>query len=152
RGVGKLPVQGITSLDVSPDGSRIVVGTIAPTGTPSVHVLDRDGKLVKSDVVNQRWIAGVAAAANDRAFALCTMSSGSASAEPQVVACGEPAQPISGGMGGFSFFHYGDHSNHTGKQLAGFDGGAVTTNEYQVVWLDGSGATTQALATPKSTA
>jgi hydroxyacylglutathione hydrolase len=152
RGVGRLPVQGITSLDVSPDGSRITVGTIAPTGTPNVHVLDRDGKLVKSYVVNQRWIAQVAGAANDRAFALTTMATGSAFDEPTVVAAGEPSQPISGGMGGFSFFHYGDHSNHTGKQLVGFDGGAVTTNEYQVVWLDAGGATTQALATPKSTA
>lgn len=152
RGVGPLPVQGITSLDVSADGSRITVGTIAPTGTPNVHVLDRDGKLVKSYVVNQRWIAQVAGAANDRAFALTTMASGSAFDEPTVVAAGEPSQPISNGMGGFSFFHYGDHSNHTGKQLAGFDGGAVTTNEYQVVWLDGTGATTQALVAPKSTA
>lgn len=151
RGVGPLAVQGITSLDVSADGSRITVGTIAPTGTPNVHVLDRDGKLVKSYVVNQRWIAQVAGAANDRAFALTTMPGGTAGDEPKVIACGEPSQPISNGMGGFSFFHYGDHSNHTGKQLAGFDGGAVTTNEFQVVWLDGSGATTQALATPKST-
>jgi len=152
RGVGLPPTQGITSLDVSADGSRIVVGTIAPTGTPSVHVLAADGKLLKSHVVNQRWIAQVAAASGDQAFALCTMSTGSAFDEPQASACGDKTVPVAGGNGGFFFFHYGDHSNHTGKQLRAYPGGAVTTNEHQVLWLDGTGTTAAALAAPKSNA
>lgn len=152
RGVGPLPVQGITSLDVAADGSTITVGTIAPTGTPNVHVLDRDGKLVKSYVVNQRWIQNVASAAGNQALALCTMTSGSAFDEPGVFACGEKVQAITGGTGGFSFFHYGDHSNHTGKLLRGYPGGAVTTNEYQLLWLDATATTPQALAAPKHNA
>jgi glyoxylase-like metal-dependent hydrolase (beta-lactamase superfamily II) len=152
RGVGPLPVQGITSLDVAADGSSIIVGTIAPTGTPNVHVLDRDGKLVKSYVVNQRWIQNVASAAGNQALALCTMTSGSAFDEPGVFACGEKVQPIAGGTGGFSFFHYGDHSNHTGKLLRSYPGGAVTTNENQLLWLDATATVPQQLATPKANA
>jgi len=152
RGVGLAPTQGITSLDVSADGSRIVVGTIAPTGTPSVHVLDADGELLKSHVVNQRWIAQVASASGDQAFALCTMSTGSAFDEPQASACGDKTVPVAGGNGGFFFFHYGDHGNHTGKQLRAYPGGAVTTNEYQVLWLDAAGSTAAALAAPKQNA
>ena len=37
-----------------------------------------------------------------------------------------------------SLFHYGDHSNHIGKQLVAYSGGAVTINENQLLWLNGA--------------
>ncbi|MCE9603519.1 MAG: FG-GAP-like repeat-containing protein [Planctomycetia bacterium] len=136
RGLGLLPPQGIACLDVSDDGSRIVVGTIAPAAEPSVHVLDAAGKILKSYRVGQRWIGQVAAASGDQAFAMCMMPNGSAFDEPTTYACGESTLPIVGGTGGISLFHYGDHSNHVGKQLRSYSGGAVTLNENQILWLD----------------
>ncbi len=135
RGSGLLPVQGVSALDVSADGSRIVAGTIALPGEFSVHVLDAEGSVLRSYKVGQRWIGQVVAAPRDQALALCTNTSGSAFDEPLVYLLGEPVRPVSGGDGGTSLFHYGDHSNHVGKQVLGYRDGAVTINENQVLWL-----------------
>lgn len=149
RGLGLLPLQGVACLDVSDDGSRIVVGTIALPGDFNVHVLDADGSVLRSAKVGQRWIGQVAAAPGDQAFALCTMVSGSAFDEPLTYLLGDPARPVTGGEGGMSLFHYGDHSNHTGKQVLGYRDGAVTLTENQILWLKTAGDTSpEKAATP----
>jgi len=141
RGLGLLPAQGVACLDISEDGSRIVVGTIALPGETNVHVLDADGKVLRSYRVGQRWISQVAATSGEQAFALCTMSNGKSGDEPLVFFCGEEAVPLADGAGGMSLFHYGDHSNHIGKQLLAYPGGAVTMNENQLLWLTHESAT-----------
>src|SRR5262249_6985200 len=74
RGVGPLPRMGITSLDVSDDGTEIVVGTIAPFGDPNVIVLSDAGKVVRHYQVGQQWIDAVAFVAGTRdVLAVCTM-------------------------------------------------------------------------------
>ena len=129
RGSGPLPSQGIAAVDVSVDGSHVVAGTIAPAGEPNVHVLDRNLKLLKSYRVGQRWIGQVVATKSGSPFALCTMTTGASGDEPQVYFCGEQPTIVSGSQGGTSLFHYGDHSNHIGKQLVAYDDGAVTVSE-----------------------
>lgn len=136
RGSGPLPSQGIAAVDVSVDGSHVVAGTIAPAGEPNVHVLDRNLKLLKSYRVGQRWIGQVVATKSGSPFALCTMTTGASGDEPQVYFCGEQPTIVSGSQGGTSLFHYGDHSNHIGKQLVAYDDGAVTVSESQVLWMD----------------
>ncbi len=136
QGRGPLPRQGVAALDVSADGSQVVVGTIAPAGEPSVHVLDRGLTVVKSYRVGQRWIGQVVATKSGSPFALCTMTTGASGDEPQVYFCGEQPTIVSGSQGGMSLFHYGEHSNHIGKQLVSYDGGAITVSESQVLWMD----------------
>jgi hypothetical protein len=60
RGFGTLPWQGVACLDVNDDASRIVVGTIAPSGDPNILLLDGDGKLVRQQNAGQRWIEQIA--------------------------------------------------------------------------------------------
>lgn len=135
RGSGLLPLQGVACLDVNDDGSRIVVGTIALPGDENVHVLDADGKVLRSHKVGQRWIGQAAAAPGDRALALCTMTTGSAFDEPLVYRLGDAVRAVAAGEGGMSLFHYGDHSNHIGKHVLAYRDGAVTTNENQIIWI-----------------
>ena len=136
RGRGQLPRQGVAALDVSSYGSQVVAGTMAPAGEPNVVVLDRSLKLLKSYRVGQRWIGQVVATKNGSPFALCTMTTGASGDEPQVYFCGEQPVIVNGSQGGTSLFHYGDHSNHIGKQLVAYDDGAVTVSESQVLWMD----------------
>jgi glyoxylase-like metal-dependent hydrolase (beta-lactamase superfamily II)/outer membrane protein assembly factor BamB len=153
RGSGLLPLQGVACLDVSADGSRIVVGTIALPGDFNVHTLDFDGTVLRSSKVGQRWIGQVAAAPGDQAFALCTMVSGSAFDEPQTFLAGDTSRPVVGGDGGLLLFHYGDHSNHTGKQVRGWRNGVVTINENQILWLNTTeNGTPEKAATPTARA
>src|SRR6478735_2639988 len=60
RGVDLLPRQGVACLEVSPDGSQIAIGTIAPAGDPNVIVISADGKLLREHSAGQRWIGQVA--------------------------------------------------------------------------------------------
>ncbi len=136
RGTGPLPRQGIAALNVSLDGSQIVVGTIASAGEPNVHVLDRKLDLLKSYRVGQRWIGQVVATKNGSPFALCMMTTGASGDEPQIYFCGEQPVIVNGSQGGMSLFHYGEHSNHIGKQLVAYDNGAVTVSDSQVLWMD----------------
>src|SRR5207244_3601715 len=77
RGVGPLAWQGISCLDVSTDGLRIVVGTIAPSGDPNVAVLDEQGKVVSHYSAGQRWIGDVAwGGDSSHVYALSTMPAG----------------------------------------------------------------------------
>src|SRR5437879_6294973 len=57
RGLGPLPWQGVSALQMSADGRRIVVGTMAPADDPNVIVLDgATGKVTAQYAVGQRWI------------------------------------------------------------------------------------------------
>jgi metallo-beta-lactamase class B len=112
RGVGPLPRQGIACLDVRDDGA-VLVGTIAPSGDPNVHLLDNKGKLVASYTVGQRWIDSVAFGPNGEAFAVCTMPEGKAGDRPELYTLKDGvATPAKIKQEAEWFFHYGDHSNH----------------------------------------
>jgi glyoxylase-like metal-dependent hydrolase (beta-lactamase superfamily II) len=142
--VGPLPWQGISCLDVSAAGLRIVVGTIAPPGDPNVIVLNDQGKVVAQHTVGQRWISDVAWGGDGKhVFALSTMPAGKAGDFPTVFRCGEEVVPMSVALGEAGWpttiFHYGDHSNHCGTILRpyshGNEAGSVLLVGDQVHWL-----------------
>lgn len=134
RGLGPLPSHGISAMDVNSKGTRVVVGTTAMPGDPNVLVLSQDGLLVQSFRVGQRWIGQVVAGQTDEAFALGTMTTGASGDEPQVYYCKDESAILGGSNGSTSLFHYGDHSNHVGKQLARTQDGVVTVGEGQLFW------------------
>jgi glyoxylase-like metal-dependent hydrolase (beta-lactamase superfamily II) len=140
RGLGPLPRQAIACLDVSTDASQVVVGTIAPPGDPNVIQLGRDGRVVATSIVGQRWINQVALARNgSTVHALCTMPAGRAGDFCVVFRCGQEVKPATGVLGQDDFvlnlFHYGDHSNHCGAALqAGASGGAAVLGP-RVFWF-----------------
>jgi glyoxylase-like metal-dependent hydrolase (beta-lactamase superfamily II) len=150
KGVGLLPGQGITSLDVSADGT-IVVGTIAPAGQPNVFELDSAGKLISRHEAGQRWIGEVAAVAKGRHYALCTTPAGRAEDVPTVFSCGESVVAVPSQLGQAAYprtvFHYGDHSNHTGTHVARFDHGAVALYGSRLLWMEQPGSNPAAAAT-----
>src|SRR5262245_66386874 len=79
RGIGPLPRMGITSIDVSDDGNRIAVGTIAAFGDPNVIVLDDAGQIERTYKVGQQWIDNVAFLPGSKdVLAICTMPAGKA--------------------------------------------------------------------------
>src|SRR5690348_12083266 len=87
-GVGPLPRMGVTSLDVSDDGTEIAVGTIAPFGDPNVVVLSDSGKVLRHYKVGQQWIDRVAfVAGTGDVLAVCTMPAGKAGDRPEVFRC-----------------------------------------------------------------
>jgi glyoxylase-like metal-dependent hydrolase (beta-lactamase superfamily II) len=114
RGVGPLPRMGVTSLDVSDDGTEIAVGTIAAFGDPNVIVLSDAGKIVRQYKVGQQWIDNVAFVAGTKdVLAICTMPAGKADDHVEIFRCRRDqviAEKVS--QKGPWFFHYGDHSNH----------------------------------------
>src|SRR6516164_1594672 len=114
RGVGPLPRMGVTSLDVSDDGTEIVVGTIAAFGHPNVIVLSDAGKIMRQYKVGQQWIDNVAFVAGTKdVLAVCTMPDGKAGDRVEVFRChGNHVIAEKIGQEGSWFFHYGDHSNH----------------------------------------
>ncbi|MGA2621181.1 MAG: FG-GAP-like repeat-containing protein [Thermoguttaceae bacterium] len=139
RGVGMLPWQGVTCLNVGSDG-RVAVGTIAPSGDPNVLLLDSTGRLVGSWAVGQRWIQDAVLAGDGRkVFATCTMPEGRASDAPTAFLCAEKVEKVGVALGEYDYpwtaFHYGDHSNHSGTVLRPFSGGAVGVWRNQVCWL-----------------
>jgi metallo-beta-lactamase class B len=120
RGVGPLPRMGITSLDVSDDGTELVVGTSAAFGDPNVIVLDQAGKIARHYRVGQQWIDQVAFLPGSKeVLATCTMPAGKAGDRVEVFLLrGDQAIPDGSRQEGPWFFHYGDHSNHPTMQLA----------------------------------
>jgi glyoxylase-like metal-dependent hydrolase (beta-lactamase superfamily II) len=111
------------------DGRFIAIGTIAPPGDPNVFLLDGDGKLLEQHAVGQRWINEIVVGEGG-AFvaALCTSPTGAAGDPPAIFtfvrgkpisSVGEKVSPL--------LFHYGDHSNHLARTLAG-DGRRLLTN------------------------
>jgi glyoxylase-like metal-dependent hydrolase (beta-lactamase superfamily II) len=143
RGVGLLPPQGIASLDVAADGSRIAIGTFASPGDPDVFVFDGNGRFVRSHIVGQRAINQVSLNGREGLHAICTMPDGRAGDGPTVYFCGDNVTAIPNNLGepGYprTIFHYGDHSNHTGVQLGSTSAGNVVLYGNQVLWLAESG-------------
>lgn len=130
RGLGPLPWQGISCLEVSADGKRILVGTMAPSDDPNVVLLDGDGKVVSHFAVGQRWVDGVALGPEaEETYALSTMPGGRNVDFPTVYLC-EPINSVLSprlGEEGYpqTMFHYGEHSNHCGTILKSHDRGSV---------------------------
>lgn len=120
RGVGPLPRMGITSVDVSDDGTEMVVGTIAAFGDPNVIVLDDAGKIVRHYKVGQQWIDKVAFLPGSKeVIALCTMPGGRAGDRVEAFRLkDDQVLPEKVRQEGPWFFHYGDHSNHPTMKLA----------------------------------
>jgi metallo-beta-lactamase class B len=112
--MGPLPRMGVTSLDVSDDGTEIVVGTIAAFGDANVIVISDAGKIMRQYKVGQQWIDNVAFVAGTReVLAVCTMPAGKADDTVEVFRCrGNLVSAEKIGQEGPWFFHYGDHSNH----------------------------------------
>jgi glyoxylase-like metal-dependent hydrolase (beta-lactamase superfamily II) len=140
RGLGPLPWQGVSCLDLDDGGRWLAVGTIAPPGDPNVFLLDDEGRLVRTAEAGQRWLQQVAVDQTGKLlYALCTMPEGRAGDFPTAYICGEQtaAVPPQLGENGWpqSLFHYGAHSNHTGVILRGLPGGAVVAYGDRVVWL-----------------
>jgi glyoxylase-like metal-dependent hydrolase (beta-lactamase superfamily II) len=140
RGPRTLPRQGIACLDLSDDGRWLALGTIAPAGHPNAFLLDADGRIVRSASVGQRWLQQVAVDRDGkRLLALCTMPAGRAGDFPTVYVCEKEPLPIPPHMGedGWTgnLYHYGDHSNHVGVNLQGFDRGGVAVYGDRVLWL-----------------
>lgn len=139
KGTGPLPRQGIACLDVAPDGT-IVVGTIAPAGQPNVFSLDAAGTLISQHAVGQRWIGEVVAIANGWHHALCTTPAGKAEDVPTVFSCTNSVVEIPSQLGQSAYprtvFHYGDHSNHSGTHVIGFEEGAVALYGNRVEWIE----------------
>jgi glyoxylase-like metal-dependent hydrolase (beta-lactamase superfamily II) len=136
RGVGALPRQGITSIDVSDDGQALAFGTIAASGDPNVVLLDASGKLIKHHVVGQRWIDQVAFVPRSHdVLALCTMPAGKAGDRPEVFRLhGTQVVPEKIKQELAWFFHYGDHSNHATMQLARGRDATLVVAGNQLVW------------------
>ena len=121
RGLGPLPRMGITSIDVSDDGTEIAVGTIAVPGEPNVLVLSsEDGKITRHYKVGQQWIDSVAfLPASKEVRAVCTMPAGRAGDRVEAFRLkDEQVLPERISQEGPWFFHYGDHSNHPTMQFA----------------------------------
>jgi metallo-beta-lactamase class B len=145
RGVGPLPRMGITSLDVSDDGTEIAVGTIAPFGDPNVVVLSESGKIVRHYRVGQQWIDSVAFVAGTKdVLAVCTMPAGKAGDRTEVFRCrGDQVIVEKTPHEGPWFFHYGDHSNHPTLRLArARNATAVLAGDQLTVYRKGKEPTT----------
>lgn len=148
RGLGPLTWQGISCLEVSADGKRIVVGTIAPPDDPNVVELDGEGRVVSQFAVGQRWIDGVALGAEAKEiYALSTMPAGRNVDFPTVFYCGSTVRSLSPALGEEAYpqamFHYGEHSNHSGTILRGGERGSVAVAGDQVQWYAGGSVESQ---------
>ncbi len=136
---GALPWQGATSLQISPDGNRIVVGTIAPSDDPNVIVLDATGKIVAHHAVGQRWIESVAMLPEGTSFmAFCTHANGTANDFPTVFIRGAQQAMLAPlcDQTGFrtAAFHYGDHSNHLGMRALSCNDGIWVASGNRALW------------------
>jgi hypothetical protein len=129
--------MGVTSLDVSDDGTEIVVGTIAAFGDPNVIVLSDGGKIMRQYKVGQQWIDNVAFIAGTKeVLAVCTMPAGKAGDLVEVFRC-RGDQVIAEKIGGEGpwFFHYGDHSNHpTVKRACAENATAILAGNWLTVY------------------
>lgn len=141
RGVGPLPWQGVSAMQIAADGGRIVLGTIAPPEDPNVIVLDADGKVIDHYAVGQRWIESVAVLPDNKSvLALCTHANGTANDFPTAFLRGAVSLtlPPLGKQEGFvtASFHYGDHSNHLGLTTFKCDAGIWSSGGKSAVWFE----------------
>jgi glyoxylase-like metal-dependent hydrolase (beta-lactamase superfamily II) len=139
-----LPWQGVSCIDVSPDGTRIAVGTIAPAGDPNVIQLSATGRVERQFRVGQRWIESVAFGPAGRLHALCTMPEGRDRDTPTLFVCdAEPSRVDVFARGEPSYrwtmFAYGDASNHLGIQMAASADAIVASTGEAVAWLGPTG-------------
>lgn len=150
RGVELLAWQGIACLEVAPDGSKIVVGTMAPAGDPNVIVLSSEGQVLRELSAGQRWIGQVALGGSNQLHVLCTTPAGKSGDGPTVYACGETVAAIPNTLGEPAYprtlFFYGDHSNHSGVQLASAHQGNIAIYGSQISWLSEPGEQPRATA------
>ena len=118
-GLGPLPWQGISCVDLSPDGKWIAVGTMAPRGDPNVFLLDAEGKIIEHHAVGQRWISEVAAYPDGAGItAICTTPRGDAS-EVATLFEFSHGKPLGSPVTDLNqlIFQYGDHSNQYARSL-----------------------------------
>lgn len=147
-GLGPIPRQAISTHDVSDDGARLAVGTIAAPGDPNVFLLNAaGGRVIARWQAGLRWVEKVVAGPGDTVYALVTMTDGTAEDFPKVFVCvpdHEPvAVPVQAGQGEYlqSVFHWGGASNHFGGlQLCGTKTGAAIVAVDQVLWIEGAHA------------
>jgi glyoxylase-like metal-dependent hydrolase (beta-lactamase superfamily II) len=145
-GVGPLAWQGVACLDINDEDTRIVLGTIAPTGDPNILLLDGNGTLLRQERAGERWINQVALSTDQVVRAVCTMPAGRSGDMPEVFrlgANGVIAEAIAWRRGQYAdgYFHYGDHTNHVTRLLAPSRPAAVVVNGDQVHWLGAAGKT-----------
>jgi len=147
-GLGLPPWQGPSALQVSPDGKRVVIGTIAPAEDPNVIVLDDSGKVAAHYAVGQQWIEKVDTLPDGGSvLALVTNPEGGAFDLPTVFLRGAKSVgfPPTGGLDGMltDVFHYGDHSNHLGMRALSCKDGIWVTSVKGLQWHEnGSAAST----------
>lgn len=139
RGLGPLPWQGVSALQMSADGSRIVLGTIAPPDDPNVIVVDGAGNVTAHHALGQRWIESVSALPDGASvMALCTHADGRANDFPALFLRGAQTVnfPPAGTEEGFATaaFHYGDHSNHLGVRALSCTGGIWVSTGKSASW------------------
>jgi metallo-beta-lactamase class B len=148
RGLGPLPWQAVACLDVSEDGGRIAVGTIAPAGDPNLLLLDAGGKIVGRHHAGLRWPNEVAVSDDGRfVAALCTTPEGTAGDTPRFYAFlqGKELDQLSGGLDFQGFrparfmVHYGSHSNHLPRISRWAGQQWVVAGDDVIYWLSPTG-------------
>lgn len=141
-GLGHLPWQGISTHDLSDDGKRLAVGTIAPPGDPNVFLIDAEtGELLAEWDAGLRWAQSVVAGPGDVVYALISMTDGTPQDAPKVYVCKPDAdpEPLPGRFDSQgSLYHFGEGSNHFGVFLLGTKAGAAVVYGGQVLWLEGA--------------
>ena len=150
RGLGQLPRQGISCLDVSPDGRFLAVGTISPPGDPNLFVLDQHGRIVQQHRAGLRWVNEVTISGDGRFVAgLSTTPEGTAGDTPRLFGFlfDEELTQVSDRLrfrefrpGGF-LFHYGDHSNHLPRVSRWAGNQWVVVGDDRVYWQSPSDST-----------
>jgi glyoxylase-like metal-dependent hydrolase (beta-lactamase superfamily II) len=137
-GLGPLPWEGVSCIDITADGKYIGVGTMAPLGDPNVFLLDSSGKIVEQHAVGQRWIGEIAVFANGPGVAaICTSPTGDAGDEEALfrfMAGERRGQSVNDF--GHLLFQYGEHSNHYARALANVGGRLALTLPEGVRWSD----------------
>ena len=144
RGLGQLPGQGISCVDLSEDGRFVAVGTIAPPGDPNVFLLDADGRIVQHHEAGRRWINEVTVSQDGRFLtAVCTTPEGTAGDRPRIYAFLEgraidripPATSLRGLGSDVLLFHYGAHSNHVSRMTGRAAGQWVVAANERISWF-----------------
>jgi hypothetical protein len=173
RGLGPLPWQGVSCLDMSDDGRAIAVGTIAPQGDPNLLQLDAAGKIVGQHVAGQRWVNEVTVS-NDGRFVggLSTTPEGTSGDVPRLYGFiqGKELSQIGEGFSLKDFrpewclWQYGEHSNHLPRISCWAGNRWVVAGDQDVCWMSpgdsstverapiGPGLTTAMAASPSGVA
>ena len=144
RGLGQLPSQGVSCLDLSVEGRFLALGTIAPPGDPNLLLLDERGNIVGQHRAGLRWLNEVTVSDDGLFLAgFATTPEGTAGDMPRFFGFhyGKPLAQLSDRFrfeqyhpAGF-LFHYGEHSNHL-PRISGWAGDCwVVAGDDHVIWL-----------------